>query len=362
MKRLPDQEAEEFMKLKGLEPLVPYPNSTSNWLCRCMRCGSQTSPRLSDLRTGKSKTGCQNCGGNRPLQEEVARSILETAGFKPLEPFRGVDYPWASVCMQCGKQSSPTISTIRSGSGCGWCAGQFIDLDHVHKKMAAAFLEPLEPYPGGKKNWKCRCSQCGRTVFPRFNNIDQGWGGCGICAGRRVDPQIAISVMIEAGLHPLVSYPGNQSPWRCIHVACGKEVTPTYNSIKFGQGGCRFCSVSGLKWDQPTVLYLATNSLFQKIGVANSATLQKRLGMHQRAGLEPIALFQFGSGEEAYSIEQTVVAWWRDEHESGPVPKELLPDGWTETVFSDQVPLSLTLSYLTGHLSLEQLVTDRTTD
>lgn len=358
MKRISDQEAEEFLKSKGLEPLVPYTNSTTNWLCRCLRCGSTASPRLSDLRTGKSKTGCKKCGGNFPMPEEEAESIFRKSGFTPLGKFKGVDHPWKSICTHCGKQSSPTISTLRSGSGCGWCVGQFVDIEYVNKKMTESLLEPLEDFPGGKINWKCRCVRCARTVFPRFNNIDQGWGGCGYCAGRRVDPKTAELKMIESGLRPLVPYPGNQTPWLCVHVECGKEVTPLYNSVKFGQGGCRFCSVSGLKWDQPTVLYLAVNDLFHKIGIANNTTLEKRLGKHQKAGLKPIALFQFGVGDDAYSVEQIIVSWWRSECNSGPVPRNVLPDGWTETVYNDDVLPSTTLDYLTNDLALKPTKTD----
>ncbi len=135
-------------------------------------------------------------------------------------------------------------------------------------------------------------------------------------------------------------------------------MTPLYNSVKFGQGGCRFCSVSGLKWDQPTALYLAVNGLFHKIGIANNSTLTKRLGKHQKAGLKPVALFQFDLGDDAYSVEQVIVDWWRSECNSGPVPRDVLPDGWTETVFNDDVLPSTTLAYPTNELALKPIETD----
>jgi recombinational DNA repair protein (RecF pathway) len=43
-------------------------------------------------------------------------------------------------------------------------------------------LWPLEPYPGALKPWQCRCMRCGDVVSPRYNAIQQGQGGCQRCA------------------------------------------------------------------------------------------------------------------------------------------------------------------------------------
>jgi hypothetical protein len=95
--------------------------------------------------------------------------------------------------------------------------------------MRVAGLEPLEPYPGSGVPWRCRHVACGREVTPRLSNVTKGQRGCVYCSGRvRLDPEAAASVMRAAGLEPLEPYPGSDRHWRCRHAACGREVTPTY--------------------------------------------------------------------------------------------------------------------------------------
>ena len=48
--------------------------------------------------------------------------------------------------------------------------------------------------------------------------------------------------MIQAGVEPLVEYPGANKPWESRCLVCEATVRPTLNSIKSGQGGCKFCA------------------------------------------------------------------------------------------------------------------------
>lgn len=102
--------------------------------------------------------------------------------------------------------------------------------------MRDAGLEPLEPYPGSDKPWRCRHQACGREVSPRLGNIAAGrQGGCRYCAGTAsIPPEAAVALMRSAGLEPLEPYPGATPPWRCRHVPCGREVKPRYSYIKRG--------------------------------------------------------------------------------------------------------------------------------
>ena len=108
--------------------------------------------------------------------------------------------------------------------------------------MSAAGLEPLEPYPGAGKPWRCQCRACGREVAPRLADIKRGQGSCVYCPGRRVSDLDAEAQMRAAGLDPIDPYPGSMKPWRCICRACGNEVAPRLDSIRLGQGGCRHCA------------------------------------------------------------------------------------------------------------------------
>ena len=57
-----------------------------------------------------------------------------------------------------------------------------------------------------------------------------------------MDPGTAAEVMIDAGLVPLVPYPGRAiTPWPCRCQVCESFVSPSYNAVQQGKG-CRVCA------------------------------------------------------------------------------------------------------------------------
>jgi hypothetical protein len=108
--------------------------------------------------------------------------------------------------------------------------------------MLAAGLTPLVPYPGNDEPWLSKHDKCNNEVSPHFNSIQQGGGGCGFCSGRTPDMERVLAEMAAAGLEPLVPYPGANAPWLCKHDKCNNEVRPRYSHIQQGGGGCGFCS------------------------------------------------------------------------------------------------------------------------
>jgi hypothetical protein len=57
----------------------------------------------------------------------------------------------------------------------------------------------------------------------------------------RLDPKVAEKVMLKAGFKPLEPYKSALSNWKCLHLSCGETVFPRYNSIQQGRGGCLTC-------------------------------------------------------------------------------------------------------------------------
>jgi hypothetical protein len=58
---------------------------------------------------------------------------------------------------------------------------------------------------------------------------------------KRLDPSVAIAVMRESGLEPLVPYPGAAKPWKVKCNFCGTIGTPTYAHVNNRGGGCKEC-------------------------------------------------------------------------------------------------------------------------
>jgi recombinational DNA repair protein (RecF pathway) len=125
--------------------------------------------------------------------------------------------------------------------------------------MRGAKFEPLEPYPGSQKPWKCKCLRCGRTVTPAYTTIQAGQKGCIYCGGKKVDPQEAFDFMVLKGLQPLEAYKRADGPWKCRCIKCFKTVTPAYSAIQQGQGGCVYCAGRKVDPDDAIALFLENN-------------------------------------------------------------------------------------------------------
>jgi hypothetical protein len=243
--RLDPEIAASEMLAAGVEPLEPYPGVNAPWKAQCLTCGNEISPRLSGVRRGRG--ACRFCAGNAPVDAETARREFAEAGAEMIGEFVNVRTPTRCRCMTCGTEVSPRLADIRAGQGpcrlCGYERGgakQRLDPEVAAAEMRVAGVEPLTAYPGANQSWECRCLDCGREVTPTYENVKHGHSGCAFCSGIRVDPIDAVQTMREAGLEPLVPFPGATVPWPSQCVAEGHKVSPRLTTVKRGSG-CNRC-------------------------------------------------------------------------------------------------------------------------
>jgi hypothetical protein len=174
-----------------------------------------------------------------------AVAIMNRAGLKPLETYGGNIKPWKSKHLKCGRIVYPTLNAIKRGQGpCKYCAGKAVYPPDAEKLFLKKGLKPLEPYPGdNKKPWKCIHIACGNEVSPKYLIVARGESmGCHYCSDQFVDPDEAYQFYLSKNLQPLVPYPGTAKPWKSIHLICGSEVKPRYGHIKSGRVGCLVCA------------------------------------------------------------------------------------------------------------------------
>ncbi|MGW7055123.1 hypothetical protein [Streptomyces sp. NPDC054887] len=238
------------MRASGYEPLVPYPGRTNaTWPSRCTTCGHKGRPTFNAVRNGGQRcrvcrtreTQAKRAAANAPKAGEVMRA----AGLEPLDPYPGSGRPWRCRCTGCGRETTPTYSNVNSGSGgCRFCAFNSVNDEQASAEMRAGRFEPLEPYPGRTTDrWRCRCS-CGNEVMMRLSCVRSGTSGCKKCprGGGRTDPATAANEARAAGYEPLEPYPGKTTDrWRCC-CACGAEAMLTLTSIRRGRIACGRCS------------------------------------------------------------------------------------------------------------------------
>ncbi|MFD9053468.1 hypothetical protein [Streptomyces zaomyceticus] len=181
------REPEEIMRAADLEPLEPYPGSSAPWKCRHTTCGREVTPRLSNVTNGQR--GCVHCSGRARLDPEAAAAVMRAAGLEPLAPYPGSDRKWRCRHVDCGREVTPTYVRINSGAGpCRWCAPNApVDPDVAAADMRAVGLEPLVPYPGVDTPWPIRCQTCGEIGTPTLGSIRRGQGGCYPCGRRKAN-------------------------------------------------------------------------------------------------------------------------------------------------------------------------------
>lgn len=339
---VPEQMAIKRMQESNLEPIEPYPGGKTPWRCICTRCNREVSPKYSDIRNGDG--GCKYCGGHF-VEPDVAFQVMLAKGVTPQEPYTHNAKKWHCICNGCGRNVYPSWNIVQSGSSpCAYCARRKVDPNEAVIAMQSHGARPLEPYPGARAQWNCECLKCGRRITPDYSSVvNSGNNPCGYCAGKRVDPRSAFVLMINAGLTPLEDYVRADKPWRCTCNKCQKLVTPTYTSIRTGQGGCRYCTNKGLDYNEPAYLYLMTHQTLgaHKVGIANSKTRVNRIKEHQKYGWELFKSIDFYSGDEAFQVEQQVLVWLRQDKGLGiHLSKEQLPQGgYSETVDATEIEL-----------------------
>ena len=346
LKRIPISQVNQILSDAKLKAIDPYENTDIPLKCECLVCGNTISPTLTAIRNGG---GCAFCSQKRINPKDAIDSAVR-AGLKPLEKFKGAQHTWKCKHLACGKIVYPFWTTIqKGGTSCAIC-NSAISADKFRMPASKAVgimlkngLEPIDKYVNALTNWKCKCLSCGRIVEPKLNSVSNGHNGCVYCSGRKVDEKEAIKFMKSAGLIPLEKFSASGSPWRCRHKKCGKEVTPSYSSIRSGQKGCIYCAEYGLQFEKPAFIYLITHTEFSshKLGISGHTSKTDRLKAHKKQGWLVYKTMDTKTGETAFSIEQNVLASLRIDYllSSFLSSSQMPQGGWTETVDASEIDL-----------------------
>jgi hypothetical protein len=290
----------------------------------CSKCGR-----------GGTLIGARKVGGPPRMSHDEAAAIMRAAGYEPLEKYKSVSSPWRCRCTKCSSEVAPALVSVRKGHGCQVCAGQVVDPAKAEQIMRAMGYEPLVPYPRANSPWKSRCLKCGHESAPRFNSV-QKETRCRYCSRLNLHPDDAVEMMLAVGLEPLVPYPGTSVPWKCRCTNCGRTVSPRVGNARRAKG-CRYCSTGGFDFTAPSVVYLITHPEWQahKIGITNVSS--GRLAKHARRGWVVYQTLET-DGDKAWDIEKAILSWWRDDM-GMPAYLQPGVDGHSETVSSSLISL-----------------------
>ena len=234
-------EAYQFFMSKSFQPLIPYPGSNKPWKSIHLICGSEAQPSYGKIKSGR--TGCRVCSGMEIITQKKAVAFYRSKGLEPKEKFQGPHHPWKSIHIECGRNVSPRWANVQQGSGvCEYCSGKKVDMKEVKNLLKKLELKPLKPYPGNKKGWLCLHLPCGRKVSPTYGALRSGQGPCEFCGKNMMSENEALDLLRKNGFKPISKFPGGSKLWKCIHLKCGKTVDVRATYLRAGGKGCNTCA------------------------------------------------------------------------------------------------------------------------
>jgi hypothetical protein len=183
--------------------LEPFPGAGHAWRSRCER-GHEVAPRYNVIRrlceAGKTGEGCNKCGKERGAEkrrtpvEEVDR-LAASVGIALDGLYVNASVPIPAHCLspECGKSFTKLLGVMQSGSGCPYCARRRVDPEDARRLMLDADLAPEGEYPGASEYWPSTCMVCRhRNEKISYTSVRLG-RGCTPCGYRRMGDKQRLS-------------------------------------------------------------------------------------------------------------------------------------------------------------------------
>jgi hypothetical protein len=292
-------------------------------------------PKRSFLRKRKTLTD---------LELNSVQDIFSNFHYELIGDYESINKPVSVKHVSCGTISNRSLKNIRKGAG--FCTGcrrnRSITKEEALRILNDAGFEAIGNFVNGDTPWEAQCINCGKTSSPSVHTLKGKKSGCGYCKGVKVDPVDARNTMLSAGYTPLEPYRNSKSRWKSRHEVCGQIVYPMYNSIQAGQGGCTDCG-DKYSFHEPSYFYVMEHSLLNslKIGISNFEARDNRVLIHSKHGWMLAQRIEFENGFMAYEFEQTLLNHIRN---TLGVPVHLskadMPQsGYSETMSSDFIQL-----------------------
>ena len=110
----------ERLKELKLSPLEPYQSAKVPWKCKCLVCNHIVQPTWNRIKQGRGH--CAYCSQRR-VDLPIAMKFMKSVDLKPLVKFPGGNKPWLCKCLKCKAEVTPRWSDLRRGQGgCSDCA------------------------------------------------------------------------------------------------------------------------------------------------------------------------------------------------------------------------------------------------
>lgn len=271
-------------------------NETKNIIINCHAHGEYKT----SLVAFKERNSCPKCTRNKKRPEEIAMAeLMAELDKKPHIKFvrfdggyRGVMLRNLVLCCEYHGEWVTCMRDVMKGRGCSYCAG--------NRKTEEMAIEEV-------KNIVRKRGDCEFVCF------DGGYIGC-----------YEMNLIIRCNIHG--------------------EYRTSHTLFVGHEQGCSSCAKYGYRIDKPGYVYIQKISGVVdacKIGISNRKPSKRMTDQKRQSKLNHELVFQyrFEDGRKARDIENMVKESLK--HMRGVVPRELMKDGYTETLPPDVLPTLL---------------------
>lgn len=212
----------------------------------------------------------------------------------------------------------------------------------VNDKLSSKGIVLVGDYEGSLIKTEFQC-ECGFRWFSTPNNVLQGKskhlkckdiiGGSGNRPGaiwRKLSKDEVNARILDTGIVQLGDYVNSRTKTE-FQCRCGCKWESTPNNILEGNG-CPVCAERGYNPNKPGWIYILIFETFIKYGITNNTN--RRFKDHEKNGRYTVALSKlYEDGKQAQLWERNIKIIFGGRF----VSKEIMPDGYTETLSLDKL-------------------------
>lgn len=234
---------------------------------------------------------------------------------------------------KCGNQhywlAEP--ASIMRGRGCPICNGIRLTKEVVNDRIRDTGIELISEYINNETKSLFECC-CGHKWLTKPAHLLSG-NGCPKCSNRiPLSLEIVNARLSSKNIVMISDYITNstRSEFKCI---CGHKWLTTPGNV-MRSTGCPACAEYGFNPSKSAWIYILDFGSYIKYGISNN--LKQRL--YRYDGSYEIALSKiYEDGRVAQNWERNIKIVFGGRF----VSKEIMPDGWTETLSPDKLQLLL---------------------
>ena len=182
-------------------------------------------------------------------------AVFASKGLRRVGDYRKAAEPIEAICLECGAQCSPRLSTLQTPGrgGCTACGirrrarSKTVSAEVAEREFLAAGLQITGEYINVNTPVDVTCLVCGTPGRTRLNVLRRGDGGCRPCgtvkanARKRTAQGEIERALIAVGLEMIGPYVNKSTPVPVRCMTCGED-SDIWMSTVYGGGGCRYCS------------------------------------------------------------------------------------------------------------------------